>query len=190
MSSDPGLARSLRRIKPEKHLRRLRPRDRTALPLLATLRPPFPKLLLDTTVYIDTLQGVQPQEVDLALRSADLWHSTVTAAELSALAGLLDPKTATHRKAIAQVVALMERRPAHRVLNPVDEIWTEAGILAGLLARLQGYGKGEQRKALNDALIFLTAIKHGCTVLTRNFADFDLLLQLDPRGRALFYDRC
>jgi predicted nucleic acid-binding protein len=79
-------------------------------------------------------------------------------------------------------------RPAHRILNPDREIWREAGILAGLLARLQGYGKTVQRKALNDALIFLTAAKHGCTVLTRNLSDFYLLQQLDARGSALFHD--
>ena len=69
------------------------------------------------------------------------------------------------------------------------DVWREAGVLAGLLARLQGYGRRERRKALNDALIFLTAAKNGCAVLTRNLADFDLLMQLDPRGRAIFYQR-
>jgi predicted nucleic acid-binding protein len=40
---------------------------------------------------------------------------------------------------------------------------------------------------LNDALLFATARKHGCTVLTRNVIDFDLLAQLDPSGRVIFY---
>jgi hypothetical protein len=66
--------------------------------------------------------------------------------------------------------------------------WRDAGILAGLLARLQSYGKNEQRKALNDALIFLTAAKGGSVVLTRNVSEFDLLMQLDARGQAIFYD--
>jgi predicted nucleic acid-binding protein len=56
------------------------------------------------------------------------------------------------------------------------------------MARLQGYGNGERRKTLNDALIFLTAAKHGCSVLTRNVSDFDLLMQVDPNGQAIFYD--
>jgi hypothetical protein len=62
--------------------------------------------------------------------------------------------------------------------------------LAGLLARLQGFGRGEQRKTLNDALTFLTAARHGCTVLSRNISDFDLLMQLDGSGTAAFYERC
>jgi predicted nucleic acid-binding protein len=72
-------------------------------------------------------------------------------------------------------------------VNPDQRVWRDAGILAGLLARLQQYGKAEQRKSLNDALIFLSAAKAGLTVLTRNLSDFDLLLQLAPYGKVLFY---
>ena len=89
---------------------------------------------------------------------------------------------------IAQVAASIELRPEHRILTPDRDSWRDAGILAGLLARLQQYGKSEQRRPLNDALIFLTAARNGCAVLTRNLADFDLLMQLDARGQAVFYD--
>jgi hypothetical protein len=40
---------------------------------------------------------------------------------------------------------------------------------------------------LNGALLFETARKRGCAVLTRNVVDFDLLQQLDPSGRIMFY---
>jgi predicted nucleic acid-binding protein len=53
---------------------------------------------------------------------------------------------------------------------------------------VQQYGKAEQRKILNDALIFLSAAKAGLTVLTRNITDFDLLMQLAPDAQVLFYD--
>jgi predicted nucleic acid-binding protein len=158
------------------------------LRFLERLKPPFPNFLLDTTVYIDALQGRLPDDVEIALRSGSLWHSTVTEAELAALAGLLDPAHPDRARAIAQVAASIELRPAHRILTADGQIWREAGILAGLLARLQRYGKNERRKALNDALIFLTAAKNGCVVLTGNVSDFDLLMQLDPRGQAVFYD--
>jgi predicted nucleic acid-binding protein len=163
-------------------------RDRSQLRFLPSLKPPFPKFLLDTTVYIDALQGRLPDDAEIALRAGSLWHSTVTEAELAAIAGLLDPAHPDTAHAIAQVAASIELRPAHRILTPDRDTWREAGIVAGLLARLQRYGKNERRKALNDALIFLTAAKHGCVVLTANVSDFDLLMQLDPRGRAVFYD--
>ncbi len=152
------------------------------------IKPPYPKFLLDTTVYIDALQGNLPDYTGIALRAGDLWHSTVTEAELAALAGLLDPKHPNTTSAIAQVAASIELRPEHRILTPDRDIWREAGILAGLLARLQRYGRNEQRKALNDALIYLTASKNGCVVLTRNVSEFDLLMQLDTNGQAVFYD--
>lgn len=188
MSSSTAFSQSLRRLKPEKRLKQLEYRDRAQLRFLPGLKPPFPKLLLDTTVYIDVLQGNLPGYAEIALRAGDLWHSTVTEAELAALAGLLDPKHPNTASVIEQVAKSIELRPEHRTLTPDRDIWREAGILAGLLARLQQYGKHEQRRALNDALIYLTATKHGCAVLTRNVSDFDLLMQLDTKGQAVFYD--
>lgn len=188
MSSSPSFRRSLRRLKPEKHQRGLLYRDRSQLRFLSDLKPPFPKLLLDATVYIDALQDRLPDYVEVALRAGSLWHSTVTEAELAALAGLLDPKRPETAAVIDQVAASIDLRPAHRILTPDRDTWREAGMLAGLLARLQGYGKNEQRKALNDALIFLTAAKNGCVVLTRNISEFDLLMQVDARGQAILYD--
>ena len=188
MSSSSAFQQSLRRLKPEKHRKGLLYRDRSQLRFLSNLKPPLPKLLLDTTVYIDALQGRLPDYAEVALRTGSLWHSTVTEAELAALAGLLDPAHRDTADVIAQVAASIDLRPSHRLLAPDRDTWREAGIVAGLLARLQGYGKNEQRKALNDALIFLTAAKNGCVVLTRNLSEFDLLMQLDARGQAIFYD--
>lgn len=186
MSSNTEVQRSLRRLKPSSRRDGLSYRDRAALPFVAGAKQ-VPSLLLDTTVYIDELQGKLPPDVEFVLRSTSLWHSTVTESELAALAGLLDPAHPDSDKAIEQVLLSIEQRPTHRILNPDREVWREAGILAGLLARLQHYGKSEQRKALNDALIFLSAAKAGVTVLTRNILEFDLLMQLFPQGKAIFY---
>ncbi len=57
-----------------------------------------------------------------------------------------------------------------------------------MVARLQKYGKADQRRVLNDALILLSAARAGLAVLTRNIRDYDLLLQLAPEVRAVFYD--
>lgn len=188
MSSRSAFRQSLRRLKPEKQAKQLEYRDRMQLRFLPSLKPPFPKLLLDTTVYIDALQGNLPEHVEIVLRAGNLWHATVTESELAALAGLLDPKHPDTASVIAQVAASIDQRPEHRILSPDRDIWREAGILAGLLARLQQYDKNERRKALNDALIYLTASHNGCVVLTRNVLDFDLLMQLDNTGQAIFYD--
>ncbi len=83
----------------------------------------------------------------------------------------------------------IDSRPPHRILVPDREIWREAGILAGLPARLQQSGKADQRRALNDALLLLSAAKAGLWVLTRNIEDFDLLQQLAPFANAAFCER-
>ena len=187
MSSSADVRRILRKFKPSERRTKLQYRQRSELPFIADASV-IPKLLLDTTVYIDELQGKLPRDVELALRSASLWHSSVTEAELSALLGLLTPDHPDTPQVIHQVLASIERRSGHRIVTPDREVWRDAGVLAGLLARLQQYGKVEQRKTLNDALIFMSANKAGLTVLTRNISDFDLLMQLTPHGKVLFYD--
>lgn len=146
------------------------------------------KLLYDTTVYIDILQGRFPaHEKEFVLRACQTWHSPVALAELAAGCGLLDPDHPQTPAIVEQVQAVTERMPVHRTINPDSDTWQEAGMLSGVLTRLAGYAKGERRRALNDALIFATARKHGCVVLTRDIRDFDFLEQLDPYGRVLFY---
>jgi len=189
LSSSPEFEKSLRRLKPGRHRRQLVYRDRSGLQFLQNVKPPYPKLLLDTTVYIDTLQGRLPDQVGIALRAASLWHSTVTEAELSAAVGFLDPAHPETEEAVSKIADSIGLRAEHRILNPDRDTWREAGILSGLIARLQQYGSSERRKVLNDALIYLSAARNGCAVLTRNLLDFDLMMQLDPRGQSFFYDR-
>jgi predicted nucleic acid-binding protein len=178
---------TLRRIKPDQHRAQLKPRAESELEFLGTRNPRPAKLLYDTTVYIDILQDRFPPTSDLLLRAAEAWHSPVTEAELAATCGLLDPTHSQTREIIEQVAAVIERRAVYRTIAPDAQIWREAGILSGILARIQGYGKDQRRRVLNDALLFATARKYGCSVLTRNVVHFDFLEQLDPSGRVLFY---
>ncbi len=187
MSSE--LASLLRRIKPEKRTVVLKPRNASSLAFLGQT-PHLPsRLLYDTTVYIDILQGTFPRNGEIALRAADAWHSTVAEAELCVPIGSLEPGHPGTAQAIKQLAAAIERRPAHRTIAPDREIWLEAGILTGVLARLQRFGAADRRRVLNDALLFATARKHGLSVLTRNTRDFDLLQQLEPSCGVLFYER-
>jgi len=179
----------LRRLKPEKWTGPLTPRETSALPFIGGGGAPPKKLLYDSTVYVDILQGRFPQDGETTLRATEAWHSPVTEAESVAPFGMLDPDDPRTKDALEKIFESVERRPAHRTLSPDRAIWLEAGILAGGLARLQGYGHADRRRALNDALIFSTARKNGCTVLTRNLKDFDFLQQLDPDGRVLFYSQ-
>ena len=178
---------TLRRLKPGKHRAQLRPRTESELEFVGTTSHRPAKLLYDTTVYIDILQGRFPQQGEAMLRATEAWHSPVTEGELAATCGLLDPTHSQTREIIEQIAAVIDRRPTYRTIPPDSEICREAGVLSGTLARIQGYGREEQRRVLNDALLFATARKYGCVVLSRNVRDFDLLQQLDPSGRVMFY---
>jgi predicted nucleic acid-binding protein len=178
---------TLRRLKPDKHRAQLNPRAESELEFIGTTSHRPPQLLYDTTVYIDILQGRFPQPGEAMLRATEAWHSPVTEGELAATCGLLDPAHSQTPKIIEQVAAVIERRPSYRTLTPDPEIWREAGVLSGTLARTQGYGTEQRRRVLNDALLFATARKYGCALLSRNVRDFDLLQQLDPSGEVMFY---
>ena len=62
-------------------------------------------------------------------------------------------------------------------------------MLAGVAARLLRIERPEQPLLLNDACLYLQALEHGWTLLTRNVRDFDTFDQLLPASRVLFYER-
>ncbi len=142
---------TLRRLKPEKRHRSLIRRPEAELPFLDNGSHPG-RLLYDTTVYIDILQNRFPRDGGLMLRAADAWHSPVTELELAVSCGLLDPMHPRTPEIMAQIVEIIERRPAHRTIVPDSEIWREAGILSGTLARVQEVAKDRRRRILNGAL--------------------------------------
>jgi predicted nucleic acid-binding protein len=77
--------------------------------------------------------------------------------------------------------------PPTRLLTPDADIWMDAGVVAGTLARCQAYQRHQRKECLNDALIFLTAIKAGLPVLTANRDEFDLIQQLVPQGQFIYF---
>jgi len=97
-----------------------------------------------------------------------------------------DPRTAGVAGEIGKQIEAM---PAHRIFAPDIEVLGRAALLSGMLSRLQGYGKDRKLRALQDCVLFLQARKLGLALLTANVRDYDILLQLVPEGRALFYRR-
>ena len=83
--------------------------------------------------------------------------------------------------------ALFASVPPSRLLTPDAQVWTDAGLIAGTLARTQGFQPHQRKECLNDALILLTAAKAGLPVLTANRGEFDLIQQLAPEGRFVHY---
>jgi predicted nucleic acid-binding protein len=181
------LAASLRRLKPEKRTQPLARRSDHELTFVDDELPGGPPLLLDTTVYIDVLQARAPQALKDLLRVRQVNHSSIAVGELTHLFGRLDPSHAGTKGVLTQIRGALDDIPAHRLSTPSTQTVAEAGIVTGVMARLQGLPKADRQPFMNDATLFLQALEGGSTLLTRNISDLDMIEQLMPSGRVLFY---
>jgi predicted nucleic acid-binding protein len=172
------------RFDPRKSLAR-RPDDE--LPFANEAQLGGAPLLLDTCVYIDQMQGRTPDLVEQLIETRQIYHSTIAIQELMHTVGVLDPDDPRSIKVIAVIRAVINSMPPHRTIAPDADTLGRAALVSGILCRLQGYANDRRLRALHDCVLFLQSLKFGFTVLTANISDFDLLLQLLPVGRALFY---
>lgn len=188
MSFDP--APILRRLEPEKKTTAPALRRREALPFLGTDHlMGQAHIALDATVYIDLLQGKAPPLLVLLLRIACVAHIGPVLAELAHALGRLDPKDPRTPRTSGQIEAALARVRPDRTYQPNLEIFVEAGVLNGVMARLLALSAGDRSRNLNDCLIYFTAKRHELTLVTRNIRDFDRIEQLTPGGRLLFYEQ-
>lgn len=146
-------------------------------------------LLLDSCVYIDQMQDRTPQVLDNLIEQRQANHSTVAIQELMHTVGVLRPSDARTAGVVAEIGKHIKAMPPHRIFVPDAEVLGRAALLSGVLCRRQGYEKDRKLRALQDCVLFLQAQKLGLVVLTANVGDYDMLLQLIPAGRALFYRR-
>jgi predicted nucleic acid-binding protein len=182
------LARARSFIEPDKNRPPLARRPDHELVFAADVPVAGPSLLLDTTVYIDTLQGRTPDALDALLETRPIAHISVAVGELAHQFGRLDPGHPGTAAALRELGETIESIPAHQLETPNQQTVLEAGILAGLLCRRAGFPRGtDTSTALNDATLYLHALRRGHTVVTRNIRDFDWLNQLLPVGHVIFY---
>ena len=140
-------------------------------------------LVPDTNVYIMSAAGTLPEAARLLLERSLLFHCSVCLAELATGVANFDPSSSGWRSLRDHYAALFDAVPDSRLLTPDHQVWIEAGVIAGTLARAQNFQRDQRKECLNDALISLTAAKAGLPVLTANRDEFDLIQQLAPSGR-------
>ena len=122
--------------------------------------------ILDTTVYIDHWERGLYEERLAALRKAYvIRHSAVVLSEL---------RRGARTRAAQRLVEGLYRFAAVR-WEPKVEDWWEAGRLIRTIGDAQGWDTNKRRDFQNDALIALTARRHGATLVTANRSDFELL---------------
>jgi len=183
---DFDAARRWARFDPQRTLAR---RSDEELPFVYARRIGGQGLLLDTCVYIDQMQDRSPAVLDNLIAQRQINHSTVAIQELMHTVGVLSPSDPRTPGVVAEIGKQIRAMPPHRLFAPDVEVLGRAALLSGILCRLQGYGKDGKLRALQDCVLFLQAQKLGLIVLTANVGDFDVLRQLIPAGRALFYRR-
>ncbi|HTW70520.1 MAG TPA: hypothetical protein VME47_11570 [Acetobacteraceae bacterium] len=196
------LGDAARRHDPSAHTATLRYRSDNALPFDPAVAPALP-LLLDTTVYLHRSTGKVPPGIRalIASRQHMVYNCGVACAELAISIGLLDPGDPRSAATIAALRAHLDHMATDKTVAPSASAWTEAAVLAGILARAQGLAvpkralnpdqlsrqQGRRRELLLDALLFTTAAEQAMLLITANVRHMDLLLQLLPTPNVLLY---
>jgi predicted nucleic acid-binding protein len=122
--------------------------------------------ILDAAIYIGHWERGLYDEALAALRKAYvIRHSAVVLSELR--------RGARTREAQRLVDTL--HRLASVCWEPTAADWWEAGRLVRKIGDAQSWDPSKRRGFQNDALIALTARRHGATVVTANRGDFELL---------------
>ena len=122
--------------------------------------------ILDSSVYIGHWEaGLYGDILDDVRRAFVVRHSAVVLSELR--------RGARTREAQRVVDGLF--RLARNAWEPSAADWWEAGKLVREVGDRQGWETGKRRGFQNDALIALTARRHGATVVTPNHRDFAVL---------------
>ena len=122
--------------------------------------------ILDTGVYIAHWEGILSSEALAEVRRAFIVrHSAVVLSELRR--GARTP----------QAVKLVDElhRLARHCWEPTVGDWWDAGRLIRSIGDAKHWEIGKRREFQNDALIALTARRHGAAVVTLNHRDFGLL---------------
>lgn len=182
------LRASLRRVKPEKRLEQLTARPLNEMTAVTdVVGDGRAAIVLDTNAYIRSAAGTLPAAATVLIDRGLLFHCSVCVAELSTGVANANPKHPAWKALRDYYRDLIETIPPTRLLTPDPEIWAEAGLIAGTLARTQNFQRHQRKECLNDALIFLTAAKAGLPVLTGNRSEFDLIQQLAPHGHFIHF---
>ena len=122
--------------------------------------------ILDTSIYIDHWErGLYQETLESLSRAYIIRHSAVVLSELR--------RGARGREAERLVADLYDLATIRWEPSVAD--WWEAGRLVRNIGDKEDWDINKRRDFQNDALIALTARRHGATVVTANSSDFELL---------------
>jgi hypothetical protein len=152
---------ALRWLKPQRSRAPVRPRADDELAWVDGVSAVGAPLLLDTTVYVDTLQGRSPAALDALISLRTCNHSSVCLAELTHAFGRLNPADPRTGASLRMIGASIRDVPAHRLLAPMPRSAVQPGFSPGCCFVWGRTPTGAERKCLNDSLVYLQARKLG-----------------------------
>ena len=122
--------------------------------------------VIDSSIYIGHWErGSYEDTLTIVRKAFIVRHSAVVLSELRRGARTRPAKR------LVDALAALAREP----WEPSADDWWAAGRLIRTIGDDQGWEIGKRREFQNDALIALTARRHGATVITSNREDFALL---------------
>jgi predicted nucleic acid-binding protein len=130
-----------------------------------------PRLIVDTSVYIATWEGLLP--IDLL---AQLRHRYVVRQSSVVLSELRRGARTVRLSGLVKEL----RASMRLVWEPSDGDWWTAGELIRQIGDANDWETNKRREFQNDALIALTARRFGASVATTNRHDFELLARRIP----------
>jgi predicted nucleic acid-binding protein len=129
----------LRRRKPAERIAQLAVRPRSELIGATALSGGPMFLLLDTNVYISRASGRLARAVSDIIDQALLFHCSVALAELAIGVANADPSRPGWAAMRDHYGELFSDIPSSRIVTPDAQIWIDAGVIAGTLARTQRF---------------------------------------------------
>jgi predicted nucleic acid-binding protein len=131
------------------------------------------KYVLDSNIYIAaTRDDGWNDELETFMWSSTpfVYLHSVVAGEL--LTGAVSAEL--ERRTYSAFIAPLEE--TRRVITPTHAAWKRAGLIVAKLIRAKRLAAGAvPRSFFNDCLIAASARDNGCTIITRNQKDFDLI---------------
>lgn len=122
--------------------------------------------ILDTSVYVDHWEHSRHTQVLAAVRRRFIVRqSAVVLSEL---------RRGARSKSAARLVESV-RQLSTVIWEPTADDWWRAGKLIRAIGDAEDWETTKRREFQNDALIALTALRYGATVVTTNTKDFELL---------------
>jgi predicted nucleic acid-binding protein len=126
----------------------------------------MPWAILDSDIYIGHWErGLYQEDLARVAKAFIVRHSSVVLSELRRGA-----RTPQARRLVDSLHSIARVR-----WEPSDKDWWEAGRLVREIGDTENWGINKRCEFQNDALIALTARRHGATIVTANEGDFNLL---------------